>query len=96
MTALEKVVGDHIDYYVVKYYNDNRSYSSYVHLFQIGPQSVEQLAKRGIPLTKIVVGKPSNFSANGFVHGKTLIEWAKIAQKAMKWTTGIEVSPFVS
>ena len=57
-------VGDHIDSYLVQFYNQGSStYSNYTTLFESSDgwsagTSVSQIAKKGIPMSKLAVGKP--------------------------------------
>ena len=57
-------VGDNIDSYLVQFYNQGSStYSSYTSLFETSDgwsygTSVKEIANKGIPMSKIVIGKP--------------------------------------
>ena len=57
-------VGDHIDSYLVQFYNQGSStYSTYESLFKWSDgwssgTSVKEIANKGIPISKIVMGKP--------------------------------------
>ena len=58
------MVGDHIDSYLVQFYNQASStYSNYTTLFESSNgwslgTSAGQIAKKGIPLSKLAIGKP--------------------------------------
>ena len=57
-------VGDNIDSYLVQFYNQGSSaYSTYTSLFEVSDgwsygTSVQEIANKGIPISKIAVGKP--------------------------------------
>ena len=59
-----RTVGDNIDHYLVQFYNQGSStYSTYTSLFETSDgwsygTSVREIANKGIPMSKIVVGKP--------------------------------------
>ena len=61
---MNEEVGELINFYMVQFYNQGDTmYDSYNELFtqatgHFGGTSVKEIAERGIPLKKIVVGKP--------------------------------------
>ena len=83
-------VGDYMDSYLVQFYNQGSStYSSYISLFvtsdgwSVGT-SVSEIAAKGIPLSKIAVGKPitqADAANTGFIPVAT---FASIIQTARK------------
>jgi len=63
--TVDSAVGQHIDFYFMQYYNQGSTkYDSYSELFTKTTQgafpgtSVKEIASRGVPLQKLVVGKP--------------------------------------
>ena len=85
-----RTVGDYIDSYLVQFYNQGSSaYSTHSALFETSDgwsvgTSVKEIANKGIPLSKIAVGKPitqADATNTGFVPASTL---ASIIQTARK------------
>jgi hypothetical protein len=58
-TLIEKAVGKHIHFYNIRYVSLKSSFTNYKEIFSMGTLSVVGLAKRGFPLNKIIIGKPS-------------------------------------
>lgn len=56
---------------------------------------MQELALKGYPINKLVVGKTSRYNQTGFVTGNQLLDWYKNAYISMTWTGGISVSPFL-
>ena len=94
-------VGDYIDSYLVQFYNQGSStYSSYTSLFvtsdgwSIGT-SVSEIAAKGIPLSKITVGKPitqADAANTGFVPVTDLASIIDTArQPGNVWANGRDV-----
>ena len=82
---VHKEVGSMIDFYFVQFYNQgDTSYETYTELFTkaTGPfagTSVKEIASRGVPLQKIVVGKPivkADAVNSGYVAQSDLGAWA--------------------
>ena len=92
---LERTVGRTLKFYVFRYYDNKYGFTSYKDVFQGGDLSVQQLANKGFPINKIVVGKPTIYNQTGFVPGNQLIEWFKNANIALNWTGGLSASPFI-
>ena len=79
-------MGSLIDFYMIQFYNQaNSKYNTYDELFihatgdVFNGTSVKEIAARGIPLKKIVVGKPvtlRDVSNTGFVNQTDLGTWA--------------------
>ena len=84
-------VGDNIDSYLVQFYNQgSSSYSTYTSLFvksngwSVGT-SVSEIAKKGIPKSKITVGKPitqADVVNSGYVAVDQLASFIKTARQA--------------
>lgn len=102
MTAVYKEVGEDIDYFFAQFYNQGACYTTEAGLFTAsGPScttpgayypftSVKEIADSGIPLSKIVVGKPvdENAAGSGYVDPSTLHTWFQSSGKAIGWNTG--------
>ena len=84
---------------MVQFYNQvNSKYNSYEELFihasgdVFNGTAVKEIAARGIPLKKIVVGKPvtlRDVSNTGFVNQTDLGSWAVKAFDELGWYAGI-------
>ncbi|KAG5640864.1 hypothetical protein DXG03_006806, partial [Asterophora parasitica] len=77
--GIDKAVGSAIDWYNIQFYNQGQNeYTTCNNLLQtssnVWPQSaVFQINKNGIPLSKIVIGKPTAGDAsNGYIDPNTL------------------------
>jgi len=95
--TVDKQVGDLIDFYNVQFYNqDSSTYSSYETLFTNSNgwatgTSVFEMVARGIPLQKIVIGKPvsqADVVNSGFVPVQTLVAYFKNATRNSQWRAG--------
>ena len=84
--TVHREVGHLIDFYMLQCYNQvNTKYDSYEELFinatgdVFKGTAIKQIAERGVPLQKLVVGKPvikQDASNTGFVSQVDLGEWA--------------------
>jgi len=102
MTAVYKEVGDDIDYFFAQFYNQGSCYTTETGLFtESGPScttsgayypytSVKEIADGGVPLNKIVVGKPvdARSAGSGYVDPATLHTWFQSSGKAIGWNSG--------
>ena len=84
-------VGDNIDSYLVQFYNQgSSSYSTYTSLFETSDgwsvgTSVSEIAKKGIPKSKIAVGKPitqADVVNSGYIAVDQLASFIKTARQA--------------
>lgn len=92
-------MGDLIDFYLVQFYNQvETKYDSYEELFihSSGPEfngtAVKEINERGIPLRKIVIGKPilpSDASNTGWVNQTELGSFAEKGFSKLGWYGGI-------
>lgn len=91
-------VGDLIDWYNVQYYNQEKtSYDSYEALFLtsngfLSTTAVKEIVEKGIPLHKIVVGKPvsgTDVFNTGRVNPADFGVWARTAYDELGWNGGI-------
>ena len=96
--TIDKAVGHLINFYMVQFYNQgNTQYNSYQELFtqatgHFSGTSVKEIAARGIPLQKIVVGKPlvqADAANTGFVCQKELGNWSEKAYNELGWYAGV-------
>jgi chitinase len=97
--GVHEAVGHLIDFYLVQFYNQVESkYDSYNELFihATGPYfngtAVKEIAAKGIPLNKIVVGKPilpSDASNTGWISSEDLGKFALEAYNKLGWYAGI-------
>ena len=76
----------------------NTKYDSYVELFTdasgdvFNGTAIKQIADKGVPLQKLVVGKPVTFqdaSNSGYVKQTDLGQWALKAYQELGWFAGI-------
>jgi len=99
-TSVYQKVGNLITFFNVQFYNQGPScYTDYNGLFISSGAScpvfpytaVMEIAKGGIPLTKIVVGKPvtSADASNGWISGSTLNSLFKQAGSDIGWNAGV-------
>jgi chitinase len=88
---IDKQVGSMIDFYNIQFYNQgNSSYDTYNDLFVTSNgwcsgSSVGEIHAAGVPLSRIVVGKPmetNDASNTGFVDAKHLAAFIKHAKQA--------------
>ncbi|CAO1622597.1 unnamed protein product [Parajaminaea phylloscopi] len=94
--GIDKKVGHHIDYYNIQFYNQGvgayDSCQTILHksnLTAFPETAIFQIAKNGVPLDKLVIGKPGwpNDAANGWVAPEDLSVCAKEARDA-GWKAG--------
>eukprot|EP00026_Physarum_polycephalum_P009284 Phypoly_transcript_09402.p1 GENE.Phypoly_transcript_09402~~Phypoly_transcript_09402.p1 ORF type:complete len:269 (+),score=49.09 Phypoly_transcript_09402:478-1284(+) len=80
-----------INYFLVQFYNNDNGLTSYNSIFSSDyGGSVSEIARGGIPLNKIVVGKPVNSDdANGYVAPGTLHSYFTQAQSQYGWNGGV-------
>jgi len=96
-TAVHQRVGNYITFYNVQFYNQGAScYVDYPGLFQKSCSnfpltSVGEIAAAGIPLNKIVVGKPVTTAdaSNGWVSGASLHSLFGQAKSSNGWNAGL-------
>ena len=91
-------VGSLIDFYMVQFYNQvDSKYDTYNELFvhasgsDFNGTAIKQIADRGIPLRKIVIGKPilpSDASNTGWISMEDLSKFAIEGYKKMGWYAG--------
>lgn len=102
---MDRKVGKTIDFYNVQFYNQgNTKYDTYETLFlnsgsYFSGTSVAEIMKRGIPLNKIVVGKPvtqGDAANTGLVDHKDLGKWAKQANADLGWSAGFMYWQYIS
>ncbi|ORY50406.1 hypothetical protein BCR33DRAFT_734374 [Rhizoclosmatium globosum] len=95
--TVHQAVGDLIDFYNVQFYNQNgMAYDTCQSIFYasgggIPGTSVFEIAKKGIPLNKLVVGKP--ISWDGVVNSGYMDPWIMATclpdAKAKGWDAGV-------
>jgi chitinase len=102
---VHKQVGHLIDFYNVQFYNQgNNTYDSYQKLFvesggHFPGTSVKEISQRGIPLDKIVVGKPvttGDATNTGYMDKHALGEAVVRAYKEGNWHAGVMFWQFIS
>ncbi|KAI9334379.1 glycoside hydrolase superfamily [Obelidium mucronatum] len=95
--TVAKAVGGLIDWYNIQFYNQgNEGYDNCTTLLTksggyIPNTSVFEIAAKGIPLSKLVIGKPSSGKGatnSGYVDGATLSKCVIQAQK-LGWSAGV-------
>jgi len=96
--TVDKEVGDKIDFYNIQFYNQGTSsYDSYETLFEksngwaIGT-SIKEIAKRGVNINKIVVGKPvtqADVVNSGYVPVQSLKQYLQSGIQNSAWKGGI-------
>jgi chitinase len=103
--TIHNAIGNLIDFYNVQFYNQgNNSYDTYEKLFICsGPHfqgtSVSELAKRGVTLNKIVVGKPclqKDVVNTGLMDMNSLKNAINRAYKEGGWSAGVMFWQFSS
>jgi len=79
-----------IDFLLVQYYNNGPA-TTYADIFTNGGGSVKEIASYGIPLSKIVVGKPvnSNDAGGGYVTASSLHSIFTQAKSDLGWDAGV-------
>jgi len=99
-TGVEKQAGSYITFYNVQFYNQGAScYVDFNGLFlQSAPScpvfpntSVAEIFNAGVPMNKIVVGKPvtSADASNGWLSGSQLNSFFAQAKSQFGWNTGV-------
>eukprot|EP00026_Physarum_polycephalum_P007901 Phypoly_transcript_07972.p1 GENE.Phypoly_transcript_07972~~Phypoly_transcript_07972.p1 ORF type:complete len:427 (+),score=78.21 Phypoly_transcript_07972:174-1454(+) len=99
-TGLYKKAGNFISFFHVQFYNQGGTcYSDYTSLFRnsgtacppFPHTSVGEIAAGGVPLSKVVMGKPITQAdaSNGWVDGTTLASFVARAKSEIGWETGI-------
>jgi len=98
-TGVYAKVANYITFFNVQFYNQGSScYTDYNGLFVTSascssfPQtSVTEIAKAGVPLSKIVVGKPVTTAdaGSGYVPASSLHTWFQQANSQMGWNAGV-------
>jgi len=102
MSAVYAKVGNDIDYFFAQFYNQGACYTTEAGLFtESGPScttggayypytSIKEIADTGVPLNKIVVGKPvdARMAGSGYVDPVTLHSWFQSSGAALGWNTG--------
>ena len=96
---VEQTVGADIDFYFIQFYNQgDTSYDTYDELFVKATKgvfagtAVKEIADRGTPLQKLVVGKPlvkSDATNTGYIAQTDLGAWAAQAYDAFGWHAGV-------
>ncbi|GJJ14641.1 hypothetical protein Clacol_008907 [Clathrus columnatus] len=93
---VDKQVGSLIDFYNVQFYNQGSAYTTCSGLFDSSSEfpgsSVQEIAQAGVPLDKIVMGKPAEAAdtSTGFVDTQTLAQCVSQG-KGQGWNGGVMV-----
>jgi len=96
--AVDKAVGGLIDFYNVQFYNQGSSaYTNYETLFQQSDgwstnTAIMQMQKAGIPLSRIVIGKPvssADASNTGYIPIDQLTAILAQGTRSTPWRTGV-------
>lgn len=97
--TIHREVGHLIDFYMLQCYNQvDTRYDSYEELFtnatgvDFNKTSIKEIADRGVPLKKLVVGKPilpTDATNTGYVEQSDLGAWALQAYEEFGWYAGI-------
>ena len=102
---VHRQVGNLIDFYNVQFYNQgNTSYDTYEKLFvssgaYFPGTSVKEICEKGVPLEKIVVGKPattSDATNTGYMDQQTLSNAIVRAYNEGQWHAGVMLWQFQS
>jgi V8-like Glu-specific endopeptidase/chitinase len=95
-TGVYQMASSSIDFFNCQFYNQGSCYTSYDSLFidsacSFAGTSVKQIADMGIPLSKIVVGKPvtSSDAGSGYVDADSLAAWVSQAGSDIGWSSGV-------
>jgi hypothetical protein len=99
-TAVEFLAGSAIDFYNVQFYNQNSCYLSYNGIFtssifdtgcEFPGTSVAEISSYGVPINKIVVGKPVivQNAGSGYVTPSVLNTAFITAQQSIGWISGL-------
>lgn len=95
-SLIEKAVGQYIKFYNVRYWSSKSNFTTYKEFFSHGTSSVDALQKRGIPLSKIIIAKPSLYNATGYVRPDRLIHYYRKANAQLGWWGGAMFSPYIN
>ena len=96
--TIDQQVGSKIDFYNIQFYNQgNTEYNTYESLFiksvgYFNATSVKEIAARGVPMKKLVVGKPASRADvmnTGYVDSPSLGSWISQAYSELKWYGGV-------
>ncbi|KAJ7576826.1 glycoside hydrolase family 18 protein, partial [Mycena floridula] len=97
---VDKDVGALIDWYNIQYYNQGEtSYTTCDNMLNSSPDfpgtAIFELVKAGIPMDKLVIGKPGSKTAanNGYMDTETLADCVQQA-KGKGWNAGVMVWEF--
>jgi len=99
-TGVAQKAGSNVTFYNVQFYNQGGScYTTYQGIFTSSASdcgvfpgtSVAEINSQGVPLSQIVVGKPTmtNEASNGYVDGNTLGGFVSQASGDINWNTGV-------
>jgi len=105
MSGVYRNVGSEIDYFFSQFYNQGACYTTEAGLFtESGPScttggayypgtSVAEVHATGIPLNKIVIGKPVDLraAASGYVDPSTLHTWILNSGAPLGWNAGVGI-----
>lgn len=94
-TLIEKAVGKYINFYNIRYATPKGNFTNYKEIFAMGTLSVVGLAKKGFPLNKIIIGKPSLHNSSGYVPPGRLIYHFRKANAQFGWWGGAAFSPYL-
>lgn len=88
-------VGPKIDFYNFNFYNQD-SYETYETLFKSNPTgtAVKQINNKGVPMGKIVVGKPATSElawGGGYMNPTNLASYFTKAKTEIGWNTGFSI-----
>lgn len=95
---VHREVGQLIDFYNVQFYNQgDTTYDTYAKLFKasrgyFSGTSVMEIVNRGVPMEKIVVGKPASEAAaanTGYVPENKIGNWVSRAKTEYGFETGV-------
>jgi chitinase len=93
--------GDAIDFLNMQFYNQDNLYSSCNHIVKASPSgsyphtSISEIHKNGVPLEKLVIGKPALASDadgsgdQGFMSGSSLQQCVNQAKEELGWNAGM-------
>jgi len=95
---LDKEIGHLLDWYNFQFYNQgDTTYDTYERLFvkangYFTGTSVGEIAALGVPLQKIVIGKPctpADATNTGYVSSSSLATFSSQAYTAIGWNAGV-------
>lgn len=88
-------MGKDIDFYNIRYATSKSNFTTYEEIFQSGANSVNNLVRKGVPINKIIIAKPSIFNQKGFTRPEKLLNFFKKANSALNWWGGVMFSPYI-